>query len=234
MGLPTFDIPRYKTKLYSTGQEVEFRPFLVKEQKILLMAAKSSPDDQIAALQNIINACTFGKIDASKLASFDVEYLFLKIRSHSIGETLDLVLTCPNCGSKSNARLDLNSVKVQENEGHSNIIEVTPEISIQMRYPRITEVDYLARNNNVETTIDMIAANIESIWEGDTLFSASDYSIEEMTAYVEGLLPETLEKLDDFFATIPTLKHKIEWDCPAEHCKQHNVAVMEGIQSFFN
>lgn len=231
MTLPVFDIPKYKTKIPSTQETVEFRPFLVKEQKILLMAANGDSELQIDAIENINDACTFNKLNVKKLSSFDNEYLFLQIRSMSMGENIELSLNC-SCGYNSSAKLDLTTVQVKKDSNHTNNIDLGSGIIVKMRYPRLREVEDISNNKEIENIIHLIASSIESIWKGDTFYSSEDYSLEELISFVENLSPENLDKLDNFFNTMPTLKHDIEWDC--KECQKHNLVTLEGIQSFFN
>lgn len=230
MSLPVFDTPTYNCILPSNDQPVKFRPFLVKEQKQLLMAINGSSDQQMEAIENIINACTFNKIDARRLANYDLEYLFLQIRAHSVGETIDLTLTC-GCGAKTNAKLDITTVKVNKPADHTTNIELDNNLLVKMRYPRMREVEEMLSNRNVDSIITLIAKSIDSIWKGDEQYSATDYSVAELIEFVEGLSPSSLDKIEQFFATMPALNHELNWDCT--ECGEHNTVTLEGMQSFF-
>jgi hypothetical protein len=230
MSLPVFDTPIHTVNLPSNGEAIKFRPFLVKEQKQLLMAASGSSEQQIEAIEGVISACTLGKIDARKLASFDVEYLFMQIRAHSVGEKVDLTLTCP-CGAKSNATLDITSVAVNKPAEHSNTIELDQDLLVKMRYPRMREVEDMLQQRDVDAIIRLISTSIDSIWKGDEQYSAADYSVAELVEFVESLPPASLDKIEQFFATMPVLKHDLDWDCT--ECSAHNTVTLEGMQSFF-
>jgi hypothetical protein len=230
MSLPTFDIPRFNVQLPSTGETVQFRPFLVKEQKQLLMAVANDNQEQISAIENIIHACSFGKVQARRLPAFDVEYLFLQIRARSIGEHVDMVLTC-DCGEKTKAVLDITKVAVKHTEGHTANIDLGSGIIVQMRYPRLTEIEEFGESPSVDTTIALIARCIQSIWQGEEMFAADDYSPEELIEFVENLRPGNLDTIEEFFNTMPVLQHRLEWNCKA--CGKDNDVVVEGMQSFF-
>lgn len=230
MTLPVFDTPIHSVKLPSTNEVVKFRPFFVKEQKQLLMAAQEGADQQNDAIEGVINACTFGKIDANKLPSFDVEYLFMNIRAASVGEKVELVLTCP-CGAKDETSIDVTKIQVQKQDDHTNLIELDNNITLQMRYPHLREIDDLLETKDVDGIIKMIATSIDKIWQGDEMFSAADHSVAEMIDFVESMSPQSLDKVEKFFATMPVLRHKVEWDC--KECNKHNEVTLEGIQSFF-
>ena len=219
MSLPLLTTPKHRIELPSTGERIEFRPFLVKEQKLLLMATNGGADQQISALNEVIHACTFGKVNAEKLPAFDAEFLFLNIRAHSVGETVNIVLTC-SCEAKQDAKLDVTSVKVDRKPEHSKTIDVDNNVSIEMRYPTLTDLSTMQAESN-----------IDSIWEGDERIAAQDYSVAELVEFVENLNPATMDRLENFFATMPVLRHDMAWDC--KECGKHNEVVMEGMNSFF-
>lgn len=230
MALPVFDTPIQSIKLPSNGEVVKFRPFFVKEQKQLLMAAQESAESQNDAVENVISACTFGKIDANKLPSFDVEYLFMHIRAASVGEKVELVLSCP-CGAKEDTSIDVTKIQVQKQDEHTNMIELDGNITVELRYPHLREVDELLATKDVDGIIKLIAKSIDKIWQADEMFAAADHSVAEMIDFVESMSPQSLDKIEKFFATMPVLRHTVEWDC--KECSRHNEVTLEGIQSFF-
>ena len=230
MSLPVFDTPISSIVLPSNVEVVKFRPFLVKEQKQLLMAAQEGVEQQNEAIEGIINACTFGKVNANKLPSFDVEYLFMNIRAASVGENVELVLTC-SCGAKQDTVLDVTKVQVEKTPEHKDTIDLDNNITLKMRYPHLREVDELLQAKDVDGIIKLIAKSIDSIWQGDEKFSAADHSVAEMIEFVESMNPQSLDKIEKFFATMPVVRHKIDWDC--KECSKHNEVTLEGIQSFF-
>lgn len=230
MSLPMFTTSKHRIELPSTGEKVEFRPFLVKEQKLLLIATNGDAEQQITAMNEVIHSCTYGKVNAEKLPAFDAEYLFLNIRAHSVGETVNVVMTC-SCEAKQDAKVDVTTIKVDRSPDHKKIIEVDNNISIEMRYPTLTDLSTLQSDANIDSIINLIASSIDSIWQGEERFAAEDYSVAELVEFVESLSPATLDKLENFFVTMPVLRHKMEWDC--KECGKHNDVIMEGMNSFF-
>lgn len=230
MALPIFDAPRYTLTLPSSGEKIEYRPFVVKEQKQLLMATQASLEEQIMAINKVVEACTFGKVQPNRLPSFDVEYMFLQIRARSVGEVVDMVLTC-ECEAKQDTKLDIAAVEVNKPAGHVQEIEVGGDVMVVMRYPTLEELELLGTDQSVDSIIRVIARSIASIWQGEEMYAATDYSEAELIEFVENLSPSGLEKMENFFATMPVLQHIIEWDCDA--CSKHNAVRLEGVQSFF-
>jgi hypothetical protein len=231
MALPKFEAPVYSLQLPSSGETIKYRPFLVKEQKSLLLATNSNVTQQIDAINGIIDNCTFNKLNVDKLASFDAEYLFLQIRAKSVGEKVQMSLTCGHCEHKSDATLDVTTVGVKKTEGHTNSIEFGGGRILKLRYPRLEEVEELANNRTVDGIINLIATSIDNIWDGDEMYAATDYTRAELVEFVEALSPGDLESIEQFFETAPVLAHDIAWDCT--ECKEHNKIRVEGIQSFF-
>lgn len=230
MSLPLFNVPKYRIELPSTGAVVEFRPFLVKEQKLLLMATNGSADQQIHSMNEVIRACTFNKVDAVNLPAFDAEYLFLNIRARSVGENVNIVMTC-GCEAKQDAKLDVTQIKVDRKPEHNKTIDVDENVSIEMRYPTLIDLSTLQTEANIDSIITLIASSIDSIWEGEERYAATDYTAAELIEFVENLNPATLDRLENFFATMPVLRHKMDWEC--KECGKHNEVVMEGMNSFF-
>lgn len=229
MALPLIEVPKYKLELPSNGQVVEYRPFLVKEQKILLMAAGSGIEEQAAAVLNVIDACTFNQLNVKKLANFDAEYIFLQIRSRSVGERVDLILTCGSCESKQNGSLDLTAAKVERVEGHTNMIELNGRFTIEMAWPTLETS--MSEERDAEETFDLVVRSIRSIWDNDEKYDASDYSAAEMAEFVDRLDPQSMDKLEQFFNTLPALRHQVDWKCAA--CGQDNTITLSGLKSFF-
>lgn len=194
------------------------------------MAVANDADEQITAMENIIHACSFGKLQARKLPAFDVEYLFLQIRARSIGENVDLVLSC-DCGEKTKAVLDITKVNVVHVEGHRDTIDLGSGIILQLRYPRLQEIEEISDDPNIDNILRLIAKCIKSIWQGDEMFAAEDYNEAELLEFVENLSPANLDKLEEFFDSMPTLKHTMNWNCKA--CSKDNSIVLEGMKNFF-
>ena len=230
MSLPVFEVPKFKTTLPSNGKTVEFRPFLVKEQKQLLMVTAASAAEQTSAIESVIAACTNNAVDASRLPAFDAEHLFLQIRARSVGENVDIALTC-GCGEKQNATLDLTSVRVHTSPEHTNKIDLGSNIMVILKYPDLQEISSRPEINTADDVTNMIVNSIDGVWSNDELFASSNYSREELVTWVDALSPAALDKIETFFATMPVLKHTLDWKCKA--CGADNSVTMEGMQSFF-
>lgn len=194
------------------------------------MATNGDAEQQITAMNEVIRACTFNKVDAEHLPAFDAEFLFLNIRAHSVGENVNIVMTC-SCEAKQDAKLDVTAIRVDRSKDHNKTIDVDNNVSIEMRYPTLTDLSTMQAESNIDSIINLIAGSIDSIWEGEERYDAADYTAAELVEFVENLNPATLDRLENFFATMPVLRHKMEWDC--KECGKHNEVVMEGMNSFF-
>lgn len=231
MSLPNIELSKYHVTLPSTGETVMFRPFLVREQKQLLVAVNGDRLQQTQAMYDIINICTFGKIDAANIPAYDAEYLFMQIRSRSIGENIELLLNCSNCGQEQPGRLDLNDVQVQKPEGHVHDIDLGNGLIVNMQDPNLMDVEQLRLDPTPDAVIELIARSIRSIWRGDEMYSTADYSLAEMLDWVENLSPRNLDQMQEFYQTLPVLRHELNFEC--KHCGAKNTAVLEGLQGFF-
>jgi len=231
MALPILESAKFETVIPSTKKRIEYRPFLVKEEKILLMAQESKDPDQILrALKDIIYACTFEKVKVDDLAIYDMEYIFLQLRAKSVGETVDLQLKCSECGKDSPAQLDITSVKVQEPAKKVDPkIELTESIGIVARPVPVKEIGKVS--DKAEDFVKMIALCIESIYDSDNVYHRKDVSEKELLAFVESLSRKQVEKIEEFIVNQPKLSHLHSFECI--NCKAKNTVTIEGLQSFF-
>lgn len=234
MTLPVLNNPNYEMELPSTGEKIEFRPFLVKEQKILMMAMESDDtSSQSKAVVDIIKNCTFGKLDdkLDKLPTYDIEYMFLQIRQKSVGETIDITVTCQDDGeTKVPVTLNLEDIKVVKTEGHTNVIMITDKIGLNMKHPTMKQIlSYdLTKMDNMESTFDIIQDCLESIFDEETVYD--DMSRKEMSEFIEQMTTDQFEKVTGFFTTMPKLKHTVKVTNP--NTGVENEIVLEGMQSF--
>lgn len=232
MGLPVIETPVYDVIVPSTQKKIKFRPFLVKEQKILLIALDSDDTQEInRAIKEVVNSCTFNKLDIENMASFDSDYLFMKIRSKSVGEEIQLSVRCSKCDDQNDYSMNIDTLQIVRNENHTNTIQLTDSIGVVMRYPTMDEISNLRANYNIETISNIIAACIESIYDTEEVYKSSDSSIQERVEWLEQLNQEQYDKLEQFFNTAPYLNTKIEFDC--KKCNHHNNISVEGIADFF-
>jgi len=231
MALPKLNIPTHRLTLPSTGDEVKFRPFLVKEQKLLLMAQQS--DDEKETIDNMIQMienCT--SLNVTNLPVFDIEYLFLKIRAKSVGDIIQLNLLCPDDGiTYVNTTLDLNDVEVQIDETHKNIIDITDDVKMIMKYPQISDVQFTEINpNEVSRIFEMLKKCILEVHNGDEIINSIDMKTEEISDFVDSLNTEQFENVMQFFNTMPKVRHVVEVTNPKTGVKSE--VLLEGLQSF--
>lgn len=235
MALPILETATYELTLPSSDVKVKFRPFLVKEEKILLMAMESDNAGEITkALKEIVHACTFGTVNVGALPTFDLEYIFLQIRSKSVGEVAKLRLKCPDDKETyANVELDLSKVEVEVDDKHSNIIQINDKIKLVMKYPTIDSFDQQmdAKALKAEQLFDMIAVSIHEVYDGETVHKGSDYSKEEMNKFIESLTSDHFAKIHNFFNTMPRLQHEVEVTNPKTKVKSK--VMLTGLQSFF-
>ena len=232
MALPQLNNATYELELPSSGEVIEFKPFLVKEQKILMMAEESEDVKQVeTAFANIIKTCTFDKVDAYKLPLFDVEYIFLKLRSKSVGEEVEIMVTIPDTEEKVPVKVNLDKVDVLQNEDHTNEIALTDDIKLIMSYPTLKDMHRFDGVEETEATFDLIKSCIYEIHDGDEIHHKTDISIKELGDFIDSMSTDNLESIGVFFSTMPSLTHMIKVKNPKT---KKNVEIeLTGLQSFF-
>ena len=246
MALPKVVTPTYELTIPSSGEKVSYRPFLVKEEKILLMAMEDGSTTSMAkAMKDIISACTEDHVNVRDLAPYDIEYFFLQLRGRSIGDEVDLTLSKPdiviceeegeNCTQKCEVKINLNEIKVDTTRIIDNKIELTDTIGIKMIYPQMETTQKYAsmgdedmRSTNI---FKMINECIEYIWDGEEIYKAKDTTKKELTEFIESLSTDQFSKIRDYFEGMPRLRHEISWKCPK--CEQTAPLLLEGIDAFF-
>ena len=231
MALPEIATPTYTLTIPSTKKKVKYRPFLVKEQKLLILAMENEDQEQILdAITNTIKACLITKIDMATLALFDIEYLFLQIRARSISEEIEMRVTCADDGETTvDVKFMVDDVKVNFPKGHTNIIKLDDNLTIEMQYP---DLDYFAKINFMDEKVDeyeLVAKCIKRVYVGEDDFTSD--SLDESKAWVEGLTNSQFEKIQSFFETMPTLRHVLKVKNPKT--KVVNEVVLEGLSDFF-
>ena len=235
MALPILETATYELTLPSSDVQVKYRPFLVKEEKILLLAMESDNAGEITkALKEIVHACTFGSINVNLLPTFDLEYIFLNVRAKSVGEVAKLKLLCPDDNETyGNVELDLSKVEVQVDDKHTNEIVVNDKIKMRLAYPTIDTFDPTqdAKTLKTQQLFDVIGNVVYEIYEGETVHKASDYTKEEMQTFLESLSTDVFVKIQDFFNTMPRLQHEVEVTNPKTNVTSK--IMLSGLQSFF-
>ena len=233
MALPRLNTPTYELELPSTGEKIKYRPFLIKEQKLLLIAQESGEDSQLMdAMIELVLSCTFGKIDANKYPIFDVEYLFLQIRARSVGETVDLNLICPDDGeTQVPVTINLQELSVAVKEEHSNIAKLNDKISIHFRYPILSDMKGLqGQASEMETMFHVINNCVNEIHDGDEIYRRIDMSESEINEFIDSLSAGQFGKITEFFQTTPKLRHVIKVTNPKTKVKGE--VVLEGLTDF--
>ena len=236
MALPTVDLPTHELEIPSNKKKIKFRPFLVKEEKVLLLALESENEKNIRdAVLTLLKGCISSRIKIDNLATFDLEYIFLNIRAVSVGEVVDINVTCQD-DEKTQVKYQLNLTDVQVNfpEGHSNKIMLTDDLGVIMKYPsfnRFVESQFSQKDVNEDTVVEIIAESIDQIFQGEEVFDESTTTPKEFIEFVESLTTHQLEKLQKFFETSPRLEHKFKIKNPNTDVESDYT--LSGLQSFF-
>lgn len=232
MSLPKLEFPTYELILPSNNKKVKYRPFLVKEHKALLMAREGTDEEISRVMEEIVDICTFNKLKVDSLPSFDIEYVFTRIRAKSIGEKLDLVVTCRNCQNKISFKLNLEDVGITKKDEHVSKFMLNETVGIEMKYPRFN----INLNELIEKGLEHYFQEIENcvkaIYTADGKYI--DITIdekEELSNFIASMTPEQFELIEKFFQTMPRLSHSTQVAC--DKCGSINKAVVEGLSNFF-
>jgi len=237
MALPIIETPRYELTLPSSDVKVQFRPFIVKEEKILLIAMESKDNNEIVtATKNILSACTFDKLDIELLPMFDIEYLLLQIRGKSVGEVSKFKVICPDDKqTATDVELDLSTVDVQVDDEHNNkvVIDEERELGLVLNYPSLntTKAGFDVNKADIETMFKVVANCIDHIYEGEKIYPAKDSTQQELVTFLEGLSQDSFVKIKKFFDTMPQLRHEVEVTNPKTGILSK--VTFKGLQDFF-
>ena len=238
MPLPKIATPTYELELPSTGQTINYRPFLVKEEKVLVIALESEDNKQItSAIKAVLKNCIITKgIKVESLPTFDIEFLFLNIRGKSVGEELEVNVICRDDEkTEVPVTIDLDDIKVQKNENHNNKIKIDDNVMMEMKYPSLDQ--FIKNNfdlddkNAMEQSFDLIATSIDKIYTTDEVWAAADCTKKEMKEFLEGMNSQQFKDIESFFETMPKLSHTISVTNP--NTKVKSDVVLEGLASFF-
>jgi len=243
MALPTIAVPKYQLKIPSSGKEVNYRPFLVKEEKILLIAMESDKEEEMTtAIKDIIHNCVYEDLDVKNMPMFDIEYIFLQLRAKSKGEIVDLSFECGKCKKPIAIQVDLSKIEITRTEGHDIKIPLSDDVGVIMKYPSMDIQKVISKeNSDVENVFTTISFCIESIWDKETVYASKDHTREELNEFMESLPDESFTKIQNFFDTVPVLKHEVELKCTSKNGKGKNASIcgwkdtktLEGLGSFF-
>jgi len=238
MPLPKIATPTYELELPSTGQTINYRPFLVKEEKVLVIALESEDNKQItSAIKAVLKNCIITKgIKVESLPTFDIEFLFLNIRGKSVGEELEVNVICPDDEeTQVPVTIDLDDIQVQKNENHTNKIKIDENVMMEMKYPSLDQ--FIKNNfdlddkNAMEQSFDLIATSIDKIYTADEVWASADCTKKEMKEFLEGMNSQQFKDIESFFETMPKLSHTISVTNP--NTKVKSDVVLEGLASFF-
>ena len=240
MPLPKISTPTHELVLPSTGKKIKYRPFLVREEKILILALESQDPKQIStAIKSTLKACIQTRgIKVEELPTFDIEYIFLNIRGKSVGESVDVVITCPDDGeTKVESQIFIDEIQVQKNEKHSRDIKLDESLTLRMKYPSLSE---FVQNNfdianvddiSFDTSLDIISSCIDVVYNEDESWAAADCTKKELNEWLETLNTSQFKEIEKFFDTMPKLSHTVKVTNPKT--KVESEVTMEGLQSFF-
>ena len=229
MALPTITVPEFDLEVPGIKKSMKFRPFLVRESKILTLALEGGEvEDQVKAIQQVVDNCSFGKLNAKKLPLYQLQWIFLKLKAKSVGNTQDFILTCGNCENKINYTMDINDFEIIGNTDISNKkIEINESTGIVFKYP---PANVQASSNNVEDDI-LIMNCIEYIYDEEEIIKAEDISPEELTEWLDTLPLEITQKIGSFFEEMPLMGHIVEYKC--NECEKENKVAINGYEHFF-
>ena len=246
MGLPTITVPQYTLTVPSTDKKIKYRPFLVKEEKILLLAMEGEDQSQIIdATKTIVQNCIFGDIDVDALPAFDLEYIFLQLRGKAKGEILDLKYKCPKCQGEIPVAVNLDDIKVIKQKEHTKTIQLTEELGVVMKYPDLKLQEYIGElvknKSQVESLFDTMVHCIDYIYDKENTYPTKDHTKKELSDFLDSLTDGHFQKISQFFETIPALKHDIALHCKnrvgkgkeKKECGYKEKMTLEGLGSFF-
>ena len=238
MPLPKIATPTYELELPSTRKPIHYRPFLVKEEKLLVLALESEDIKEITtAIKNVIKSCVKTRgVKVESLPTFDIEYLFLNIRGKSVGEEIEVNLICPDDEvTEVKAKINIDDIKIQKNDEHSNVIKIDENIMMEMKYPSLDEFiknnfDF-SEKNQMDQSFDLIGSCIEKIYTNEEVWVTADCTKKEVTEFLESMNSSQFKDIETFFETMPKLKHTVTIKNPKT--EKENEIVLEGLASFF-
>ena len=238
MPLPKIATPTYELELPSTGETIKYRPFLVKEEKLLVLALESENTKEITtAIKNVIKSCIFTKgIKVESLPTFDIEYLFLNIRGKSVGEEIEVNIICPDDGETYVlTKINIDDIQVQKKEEHTNKIKVDSSIVMEMRYPSLEQ--FIKSNfdfnsdSSMDQSFDLVAACVDKIYNDDEVWASADVTKKELIEFLEQMNSSQFKEIEKFFETMPKLSHEVKIKNPKTEVE--STVVLEGLSSFF-
>lgn len=238
MALPMQSTPTFNLTIPSSGKLVRFRPFLIKEEKALLIAQQTEDMKvMVDTLRGVLKSCVLDQIDVDNLATFDLEYMFLQIRGKSVGETVDLIFQCDEDHGDQNEKarvkisIDLSEIKVKKDPEHTNKIPLFNDVGVVMKYPTLEVAQDLSDLSNIEDIFSLVAESIDFIYDGDEVYYAKETKKEELLQFLNNLTTDQFLKVQKFFEGMPKLSYDVDYKCPI--CGKEHHQVLEGLANFF-
>jgi len=230
MTLPKLETPTFELTLPSTGKKIKYRPFLVKEHKVLLSMAEAEDKEISRIIRELVDVCTFKALKVGELPHFDIEYIFMNLRARSIGESVDVVIAC-ECGNKIETSFNIDNLKIDKNPEHTSKFMLSNEFGVEMQYPTIDEVLGVFADEGSEDIFNLVIKSIKAVYSKTEYWETKNESRESIEEFLYSLTSEQFNKLETFFITSPKIVQEIETDCPV--CGKHTVSRLEGLQNFF-
>ena len=233
MALPKLEIPTYPIEVPSLNKRVNFRPFLVKEEKVLMIAQETEDETKILPIiKDIVKACSFEKLDPDDCTASDLEFIFLRLRAKSVGETVTVRIKCEECDEYANVKINLEDITISEVNDISNTIEISDSIGMILKPLSIKDTERIDDKNPEKAFNQTVIYSIESIYDADSVYLASESTDKELIEFVDSLSHSHLEKIQEYIQNIPKLQYIAKFKC--EECGHKNEIVLEGIDSFFS
>jgi len=223
--------PRYDAIIPSTQVKVKITPFKVMDEKVLLIASESKDNTQmVQALRDVISSCV-DPVDATKLESFDLEYLFLRLRSISVGEVSELIIPCTECAHKNKVSVDISKVEVYFNEEHTDMVKISDDLMFKMKFIDLGEIANVENKENITELLGIVAKSIETVFYGEETYDIGPGEFDDVMAILEQISAADFRKLQEFFETQPKLQKEVKFKC--EGCEKSNEIILEGLMNFF-
>lgn len=225
--------PTYETVLPTSKQRVSYRPFLVKEEKILLIASESKNEKEISrAMNDVVSACTFGKVNMQESSIIDIEYLFLQIRSKSVGETTKPMVKCKKCNTTNEVQIDLTKIQPIVNPNHNSKIQLTDSVIVEMRYPKFSDIEKLQdAKTETQKIFLLMSLCIEKIYTKSGTFNSNDLEQNDVVDFIDNLTQLQFKKMTEFFESMPQMKYDVDYSC--NKCGNQETLTLKGAQDFF-
>lgn len=231
MALPRLEVPTYELLQPSTGKKVRFRPFLVKEHKVLLTMAEADQEEIARIVKELVDTCTFSQLNVNELPHFDIEFIFMMLRAKSISEKVDVVITCANCNEKYDSSFNIEQLKVINQGTSTDKVMITDRIGVQLKYPNFANVVSIFDSDNIQNIFDLVKSCVKGVFDGENFYDAKEQTDEEINQFLESLTKEQFAKIEEFFVNSPKIVQELDTECT--HCQHKNQSKIEGLQNFF-